>query len=137
MADLTITAASVVAGAGAVIEHGFAGATVTAGQVVYLDSVTNTYRLADCDNASSAVRTVRGIALHAAASGQPLAVQTSGAITIGATVAAGVVYCVSDVAGAIRPVADQGSGDYTSLVGVGLTTSIIGVNIYNSGAQIA
>lgn len=137
MTDLTITAASVVPGSGAVIEHGTAGASITAGQAVYLDSATNTYKLADCDNASSSVRTVRGIATHGASSGQPLAVQTSGAITIGATIAAGVVYCLSDTAGAIRPVADQGSGDYTQVIGVGLTTASLGVNIYNSGAAVA
>ena len=41
MADLTITAANVVPGAGARITNGTAGATVTAGQVVYLDPADN------------------------------------------------------------------------------------------------
>ena len=38
MADLSVTAASVVAGSNANIEHGTLGETVTAGQPVYKDS---------------------------------------------------------------------------------------------------
>jgi hypothetical protein len=65
MADLTITAASVLAGSGAKKVNGTAGATITAGQAVYLDSADNEYKLADNDSATAAVRTVAGIALHA------------------------------------------------------------------------
>jgi hypothetical protein len=87
MADLVITAANVLPGSSAVIKEGTAGAAITAGQVVYADSATNTYKLADCNSATAAVRSPKGIALHAAASGQPIAILTSGLITIGATVA--------------------------------------------------
>lgn len=137
MADITITAANVVPGTGAVIENHTAGAAITAGQAVYYDTSTLTVKLADCDNASSTVRSVRGIALNSCASGQPVAVQVDGLITIGATIAAGVVYCLSDTAGGIRPVADQGSGDYTSVIGIGTTTAIMDIQIHNSGAAVA
>ena len=57
MADITITAANVVASAGARIEHGTAGATVTAGQIVFLDSTTTgKWQLADADAATAAAR---------------------------------------------------------------------------------
>lgn len=46
MADLTITAASVLAGSNATTRQGTAGATITAGQVVYFDDTTKTYKLA-------------------------------------------------------------------------------------------
>ena len=47
MADITITAANVVSGAGAKIEQGYAGETVVAGKWVYRDPTTKKYMLAD------------------------------------------------------------------------------------------
>jgi hypothetical protein len=130
MADLTITAANVVAGTGAIIENGVAGATITAGQVVYLDEAsTGRYLLSDTDSATSAVRVPRGIALHAASNGQPLAICKSGLLTIGATVAAGVAYYLSGTAGGICPVADVAPGDYTSIIGMGYSVTQIKVDI--------
>lgn len=137
MADLTITAASVAAGSGAKKTTGTAGASVTAGQVVYLDSTTSTYKLADNDSATAAVRSPAGIALHAAASGQPLTVLTSGPITIGATTAIGVVYCLSSTAGGICPSADIATGDYNTIVGIGTSTSVIDVKFHEAGAAMA
>jgi hypothetical protein len=49
MADISITAASVAASSAASKVTGVAGATITAGQVVYLDTTTNTYKLADAN----------------------------------------------------------------------------------------
>jgi hypothetical protein len=59
MAALTITAASVLAGSNASTENGTAGATITAGQVVYLDEATGKYGLADCNSATLGVRQAR------------------------------------------------------------------------------
>lgn len=137
MADLVITAANVLKGSGAQVETGTAGASVTAGQVCYLDTSTNTLKLADCNSATAAVRSPYGIALHAAGSGQPLVVLKSGSITIGATVAVGVPYFVSGTAGGIRPVADNTTGDYVSLVGIGTSTTAIKVAFLESGAAMA
>ena len=47
MTDLVITAANVIAGTGARRALGTAGATITAGKVVYFDSSTSKYKLAD------------------------------------------------------------------------------------------
>jgi hypothetical protein len=137
MADLTITAANVVPGAGARITNGTAGATITAGQVVYLDPADNRFKLADCDNASATIRSPFGIATHGAATGQPLAVQTAGELTLGATLAAGEAYYLSPNAGGIAPRADILSGDNTVLIGLARTTAIITVNIVASGAALA
>src|SRR5262245_31736330 len=114
MADLTITAANVLAGAGSTIENGRAGAAITAGQVVYA-AANGTYQLADANGASAVIKTARGIALHAAASGQPLAILRAGSITIGATMTAGTAYYLSDTPGGICPVADVGAGENVSL----------------------
>lgn len=135
-ADLVITATSVVEGASPERETGTAGATITAGQAVYKDS-TDSYKLklADAD-ASLATSQMVGISLHAASSGQPLAYIKGGNLNPGATVTVGTLYVLSDTAGGIRPVADNGSGDYVTIIGVGTTSSNIRLQIYASGVQV-
>lgn len=138
MADLTITAANVVAGTGAVIEHGTAGATVTAGQVVYLDEDGNgRYKLADTDSATPDVRRPRGIALHGAGDGQPLAIIKSGPLTLGAILTAAEVYVLSGTAGGIAPKADLAAGDYTCVLGVAQSTSVLVIDIQYVGSVLA
>lgn len=138
MADLTITAANVVAGSNAKKTSGIAGAAITAGQVVYLDSAnTGKWQLADTDSATAAVRQPHGIALHAASLNQPIEVQTAGDITIGATVAAGVVYYLSGTPGGICPVADVASGDYPSVIGMGISTTQIKIAIIAPNVVLA
>ncbi len=134
MADLSITSASVVAGSGAKKVTGTAGVAVTAGQVVYLDSTTTTYKLADTDSATAAVRSPAGIALHAAAANQPLTVLTSGPVTIGATVAVGDVFYLSGTAGGLAPFADVAAGDYPCIIGICTSTSVLNVKIQEAGA---
>ena len=137
MADLTITAASVVPVAStAQIERRYlAGATITAGQAVYLDTADNLLKLADA-NASAATAVLLGVALHGASAGQPLAVITGGDYNPGATVAVGTVYRLSGTAGGIAPNADGVTGWYTSLIGVATTASNIRVAINNSAVAI-
>lgn len=136
MADLTITAANVVAGSNAETERGTAGATITAGQVVYKDAATNKYLLADDNSATAAARVPRGVALNGAANNQPLAVQTSGDITIGATLTAGVVYYLSDTPGAIGPVADLAAGEYPTALGIAKSTTVLTLNITSAGVSL-
>lgn len=132
MADLSITAANVVKYSNATTRTGTAGAAITAGDVLYLDT---TMKLAQADTATKAAAV--GIALNDAASGQPVVYLVSGGINPGATVAIGTVYVVSDnAAGAIAPVADLASEDYVTILGVGTTTSRIEVNINVSGVAI-
>lgn len=135
MADLTITAANVVAGSDAVKSTGVAGVSVTAGQSVYLDTTTNTYKLADADASASVNES--SIALHAAAANQPLTVQTGGTITIGATISVGLSYYVSATAGGICPEADLASGDFPYLLGFGSATGIITMARKNFGVAKA
>jgi len=135
MADISITAANVVAGSDAVRESGTAGATVTAGQLVYLDTSDMKYKLAD-SNGASALRVPNGIALNGASNGQPLSIQKGGDITIGGTLTAGVAYYLSDTPGGICPVADLGSGEYPCIVGIAKSTSVLSVNIQPSGVAL-
>lgn len=136
MADLVVTAGSVVPFANATRETGVAGATILAGQTVYKDPTTKKYLLADADSATASARTTRGIALNGASLDQPLVVHTGGGINPGATVVIGTVYAQSDVPGAIRPVADNGSGDYVTVIGVGVAVNRIDVNIQASGVAV-
>lgn len=115
MADLSITASSVAAGSGASF---------------------GTVKLADANSATAAVRTPYGIAISSAASGQPVIVQRAGDITIGATTAAGTIYCLSDTAGGIMPAADLSSGEYVGMLGVGLGSSQIRMHVWASGVAV-
>lgn len=135
MADISITAANVVS-AGAAVAYGTAGATITAGQMVYLDPTDNRYKLADNDSATAAVRLPAGMALNGASSGQPLAIAPSGPVTIGAVLTAGVAYYLSSTAGGICPVADLGVGDYPTIIGIATSTSILNINIHPSGVAL-
>lgn len=136
MADLSITAASVVAGSSARIAHGVAGAALTAGQAVYLDAADNRYKLADSNSVTPAARVPVGIALNGAASGQPVAVAEKGPVTIGATLTAGVALYLSDTPGGIAPVADVGSGEYSSIIGMATSTTVLDVDIQSSGVAL-
>ena len=135
MADLTITAANVVASANAVRESGTAGATITAGQLVYLDTTDMRYKLAD-NNGAAALRVPNGVALNGAANNQPLVIQKAGDITIGATMTAGVAYYLSDTPGGICPVADLASGEYPCIIGIAKSTSLMDVGIHPSGVAL-
>jgi len=129
MTDISITAASVVAGSDANIAHGTGGETITAGQAVYRDDSTLKYLKADSNSATADARRSTAIALNGCALNQPLAVQKSGDITIGGTLTAGVAYYLSDTPGGICPVADVGSGEYVCLLGVAKSASVLALNI--------
>lgn len=135
MADITITAANVLKGNGANLEHGTAGAATTAGQTVYRDA-NGKYQLADSNSGTAIARVPRGIALHAAGANQPLTILLSGPVTIGATLTAGVAYYQSDTPGGICPVADVGSGEYATIIGIATSTSVLAVEIKASGVAL-
>jgi len=137
MADLSVTAASVVAGSGgARAGYALAGETITAGQAVVKDASTGKYLKADSNHATAALRIAEGIALNGAALNQPIAVHTSGPITIGATMTAGVAYYLSDTAGGICPVADVGSGEGVCLLGLATSTTVLDVDIQTPGVTL-
>lgn len=122
---------------GAVIENGLAGAAITAGQAVYLDTTTTgKYQLADSNSATAAARVARGIALNGAASGQPLAIAKSGPVALGAVLTAGVAYYLSATAGGICPVADLTTGDYPCLLGMAASTSVLNIDIQAPGVSL-
>lgn len=136
MSDLSITAASVVAGSGANIDRtSNAGETITAGQAVYL-AASGKWMKADNNSATALARVAKGIALNGAALDQPLAVLKSGPVTIGATLTAGVAYYLSGTAGGICPVADLTTGMYPEIMGIATSTTVLNVDMQPSGAAL-
>lgn len=139
MADISVTPANCVTDAGGT-ENGTAGETITAGQTVYKKSTDSKFYKADCDatavGANTGINDVYGIALNGAAAGQPVTVQTSGTITIGATVVVGTIYQQSDTAGGIMPSTDAAATNYVTVLGVATTAAIITLDINSSGVQV-
>lgn len=136
MSALTITAANVVPGSDARIDRThYAGASITRGQVVYLAS-DNRWALADDDSATAAAKIPGGIALNDAAAGQPIDVQTSGSLTIGATMTAGLVYYLGATAGAIVPVGDVTTGQNPAIVGISTSTTVLKLAFAASGVTL-
>lgn len=136
MADVSVTAANVAPDSGTILEQGIAGAAITAGQTVYLDNTTSTYKLADA-NLSAAAAVTRGIALCNAASGQPIVVARSpGTLNPGFTVGVGTPYFQSATAGGICPAADLTTGHRTTFLGIGITASQLSMNVVSGGVAI-
>lgn len=129
MADIAITAASVISGSGAVFKDGTAGEAVTAGKVGYFNTSTRRWMLADADSATVQARKAIGVFLNSAGTGQPVKVQTEGPITIGGTLTAGVGYYLSGTAGGICPVADVGTGEYVCLLGLAISTTVLNLDV--------
>jgi hypothetical protein len=140
MASLTITASQVLLTSGQKI-LGIAGATITAGQSVYLDTATNTWKLAQADGtAAEAGSDGVGISLNGASSGQPVEVAGPGCIVqlgAGAAAAAGTVYIPGATAGDIAPTADvTTSGYFRTVLAIGKgSTSVKVIGVY-AGAAI-
>lgn len=136
MADLTITVGSVSKGTGCRVSRGTAGATITQGVPVYLDSADNLLKPADA-NVSVALATVVGIAANAAAAGQSVQIVTAGPLTIGATIVVGMPYAVSTAAGLICPITDIASGNYLCILGVADSATVLRVDIIAPTVAIA
>ena len=132
MSDLAITAANVVVASPSTTNNGVAGATITAGQTVYLSPTTGDYLPAKANNVNTT--TVAGIALNNAAAGQPLQILTSGNYVCGGTPVVGGTYMLSAAnAGGIAPVDDIVTTDYVSFLGIATSNTNIFIQILNSG----
>lgn len=134
MVDLVITPSDVVPTGSSVIKHGYAGATIVAGQTVYLDASDNRYKLADTDDTDADVPA--GIALNGASAGQPVAVCGGGDLTLGTVLTAGTAYYLSETPGGIQPAADLGSGEAVAQLGIAKSTSVLAMRIITPGVTL-
>lgn len=133
MADISITAANVLPGPGAVVEDGAAGETIAAGKAVYKDATGN-WMLADADSAVALARDAKAISLNGASLGQPIKVQKGGEITLGG-MTAGVTYYLSGAPGGICPIGDVGTGEYFDIIGIAKSTTNMKLAFCYSGVS--
>lgn len=109
------------------------GATIAAGNTVYLDTGDNLYKLAD-SNASATTATLKGVAVTPGVNGGYGYIATEGGIIlVGTTAAVGETYYVGATAGTIVPDADLTTADYISRVGTASSTTQIELSIVNTG----
>lgn len=138
MADLVTVAADVAPGTlrPPRKKYGTAGATIVAGQVVYRDPADGLLKLCDSDSSILTAR-AKGIAANGATAGQSLAYYIDGDVVLGVATTVAEIYLTSDTPGGIRPVADVDSGDWVSVLGVGIGNQTIRLGILNSDYQKA
>lgn len=122
MAAETITAANVLPTAGVTLKRITAAVAITQGQVIAKDADKNAI-LADA-NGSAYAKVPVGIAVNAAAIGQPVDyVDDDATFAPGFTPVAGEFYILSATAGGICVVADSASGWASVLLGIGSATA--------------
>jgi hypothetical protein len=137
MANVAITATSVLASGQASTETLPAGVAITAGQAVYKEAASGTLKVADNDNATPEVRSVYGVALNGAAVGQPVTVVKSDpAFVPGGTLVKGTIYALSATPGSICPVADLVSTNDVVVLGVASSTTVLNLRPFVSGVTI-
>lgn len=135
MAAISITASGVLPSAAATIQQGIAGAAITQGQTLYVDTAnSNVLKLGDSD-ASALTATIAGIAITAASTGQKvLYVTKDPAFTLGATILSGDDLWASPTAGGItKTQADLVATNYKVHLGVMTSTTTANINITQGG----
>ena len=137
MADITVTAGSVVATSGSSIQRVTFGATIVQGKALYLDTSDNEWKLANCETSLvTAGRDGIAVSLSSGADGQEGVIWLGGShINLGATLAVGTAYYVS-VTGGIMPVGDLATADYVTLLGIATTTALLKPSINVTGVQV-
>jgi hypothetical protein len=142
MADISQTAANVALGGANVptriVQY---GESVTQGMPVYRSDADSKYYQCDAnDTAAKAVAAGIAISPGATNSYGVIALPASGPgkslVNLGATLAVGTAYAVS-AKGAIAPIADLGTGEYITILGVATTTALLDLQIVVSNTAKA
>lgn len=137
MADLSITASGVRPSANANIQTGRAGSAITAGEAIARDT-DGTLKPAD-SNGTPPLNAIVGVACNSAPGvGQPISYVTNDVLFApGCTPVSGTVYVLSVNPGGICPASDLStSGEYTNIVGIGASSSVLVVNVFASGQAV-
>ena len=137
MADVTISGSPKAPATGAAgVRYAEAGAAITAGQAIYLDSTDgNTAKPADA-NLSSAAAAAVGVSLTGAADGEQVAYVVSGDFELGGTLVKGTTYILSATAGGIAPDSDAVSGWYKTILGVASSTTNLTLSVNATGITV-
>lgn len=135
MGDYAVTATSVVPTATTTQTFGTAGATITAGQPVYIDT-GDSNKIKPAANTSALTATVAGVALANAASGQPVFYATGGDVTFNSIFTAAVVVVLGSAAGGLSASADLDASSgtrYGAVVGIATSATNLKIRPVNSG----
>lgn len=136
MAAISVTPGSVLRVDGQVVSYN-AGATITAGMAVYVDSAGAVQIATNATSAGSGVSaTAVGVALNGGSIGQPIDVLINGTVNIGGTAAIGKSYMLG-TAGGIIPVDDIAGTEYATQIGIGTTAANIKLGVNVSAVQAA
>ena len=137
MSDIAITAANVAVSSQATVVKTYTfGGTVTAGQVVYLNTSNQWVTLAAGTASGNGLNDNRGIAVNGGSLGQPAAVCTfDPAFTLGGTVVNGTPYYSSPNTGAITATTPT-TAQYPLFLGFGTGTTKIVLNPSVTGVVI-
>ena len=133
MADLVVTATTVLKGTGMTVQTGTAGEAITAGQPIFRDTATGATngQFLKCDNNDNLRNfACDGIALNSPAAGQPISYGSGGEYNPGATVAVGTAYYVSSNPGGICVETDLLTGMKVIFIGVATATNKLKLNIF-------
>jgi hypothetical protein len=138
MAAISVTPGNVLYVDGERVNGYLAGATITAGMAVYVDTAGLVQIGTNATAVGSGVGSpLVGVALNGGNAGQPIQIlKPGGVVNIGGTVAVGKQYC-EGTAGGIIPVDDIATGEFITTIGVGLTTANIKTGVNVSGVQAA
>jgi hypothetical protein len=131
MADVALDATTVLPGTAAVLGDGIAGEAITAGQPIYLNPADSKYYKCDNDVAGGVPARVAAVAATTApAAGMPIKFNTRDdnykpgfAVTAGQT-----VWTSSTAGGMTVTAADNTSGKYVGVLGVGKTGGYMKLN---------
>lgn len=124
MADISITVANVLPSNTATVQIGIAGAAITQGQAIYLDTTTNTYLLSDSNAAGK--NQIAGIAVNAASTGQRVCFVglDSAGFTVGGTLTSfDGIYLSNTPGGLTEAYADLATGSTVIIVGMQTSTT--------------
>jgi hypothetical protein len=133
MADISITPANFIPSANATIIQGTAGATLTRGQPVYLDTATNTYKLYVAT--STTTDNLVGLCCEDAASGQPILIVTKDpALALGGTLVTGDTVWTS-LSGLTKTIADLVSTWRIWVAGVATSSTVMNFQPVKGGVK--
>jgi hypothetical protein len=129
MAAFSITAANVQRSTSATIYTGTAGATITQGQPLYLDTTSNSYKLANALTNNP----LAGVSMVSVSNGQDIVVCAKDPnFSPGFTIGTGNFVLLGNVAGQLNPVEDRGTGWFVTTLGVGIGGNRINFSITGS-----
>ncbi len=133
MAAISITAANVLHSNQSTIFTGTAGVAITQGQPIYLDSVTNTWKLANALTNNP----VQGLAMVSASANQDMVICSRDPnYAPGFTSTTGNVILVGNTAGTLQPYEDRATGWYVTTLGTMISTTRMNFVITGANAAI-